>query len=127
MITFLAPAWRCLDAVAASRKMPVDSTTTATPSSFHGSAAGSFWAQRRTSRPCALGERRAGRQNVVDQQDVAARDRGRCPECPADIRRALGGGEVALRPGRTPAREPTRPNGQGEPLRDALGEKGRLI
>src|SRR2546421_9471355 len=25
------------------------------------------------------------------------------------------GGEVALRPGRTPAREPTRPNGQGEP------------
>src|SRR5439155_194457 len=51
MITFLAPAWRCLDAVAVSRKMPVDSTTTPTPSSFHGSAAGSFWAQTRTSRP----------------------------------------------------------------------------
>ncbi len=51
MITFLAPAWRCLEAVAVSRKMPVDSTTTSTPSSLHGSAAGSFWAQTRTSRP----------------------------------------------------------------------------
>src|SRR5438552_2459410 len=51
MITFLAPAWRCLEAVAVSRKMPVDSTTTPTPSSFHGSAAGSFWAQTRASRP----------------------------------------------------------------------------
>src|SRR5947199_1817521 len=51
MTTFLAPAWRCLEAVAVSRKMPVDSTTTSTPSSLHGSAAGSFWAQTRTSRP----------------------------------------------------------------------------
>src|SRR4051794_8926556 len=46
MTTFLAPASRCL--VAASRLVnrPVDSTTTSTPRSFHGSSAGS-----RTARP----------------------------------------------------------------------------
>src|SRR5207237_5316508 len=51
MTTFFAPAWRCLDAVAVSRKRPVDSTTTSTPSSFHGSAAGSFTEHTRISRP----------------------------------------------------------------------------
>src|SRR5437867_4154916 len=51
MMTFLAPAWRCLEAVAVSRKMPVDSTTTSTPSSFQGRLAGSFSAVTRTSRP----------------------------------------------------------------------------
>ncbi len=51
MITFLAPACRCLDAVAVSRKMPVDSTTTSTPSSFQGRLAGSFTAVTRISRP----------------------------------------------------------------------------
>ena len=51
MITFLAPACRCFDAVAVSRKMPVDSTTTSTPSSFHGRLAGSFTAVTRVSRP----------------------------------------------------------------------------
>src|SRR5262249_46262316 len=51
MITFLAPAVMCLLAVAVSRKIPVDSTTTSTPSSFHGSAAGSLIAQTRISRP----------------------------------------------------------------------------
>src|SRR5262249_55872673 len=49
MITFLAPAVMCLLAVAVSRKIPVDSTTTSTPSSFHGSAAGSLIAQTRIS------------------------------------------------------------------------------
>src|SRR5581483_2852259 len=38
-------------AVAVSRKMPVDSTTTSTPSSFHGSEAGSLIAHTRISRP----------------------------------------------------------------------------
>src|SRR5262249_53783293 len=51
MITFLAPAAMCLLAVAVSRKIPVDSTTTSTPSSFHGSAAGSLMAHTRISRP----------------------------------------------------------------------------
>src|SRR6058998_3513666 len=51
MMTFLAPAPMCLLAVAVSRKMPVDSTTTSTPSSFHGSAAGSLIAHTRISRP----------------------------------------------------------------------------
>src|SRR5215469_11090941 len=49
MITFLAPAAMCLLAVAG--KIPVDSTTTSTPSSFHGSAAGSLMAHTRISRP----------------------------------------------------------------------------
>ena len=51
MMTFLAPAAMCLLAVAVSRKMPVDSTTTSTPSSFQGSAAGSLMAHTRISRP----------------------------------------------------------------------------
>src|SRR5439155_1154022 len=51
MMTFLAPAVMCLEAVAVSRKMPVDSTTTSTPSSFQGSEAGSLIAHTRISRP----------------------------------------------------------------------------
>ena len=49
--TFFAPASRCFDDRARSRKMPVDSTTTSTASSPHGSAAGSLTEQTRTSRP----------------------------------------------------------------------------
>ena len=41
MTTLLAPASRCLRASAALVKRPVDSTTTSTPSSRHGSPAGS--------------------------------------------------------------------------------------
>ena len=37
MITFLAPAVRCAEALAASVKMPVDSTTMSAPSSPQGS------------------------------------------------------------------------------------------
>src|SRR5574342_215115 len=51
MITFLAPACRCLVVVALSRKTPVDSTTMSTPISPHGRVAGSFAEQTRTSRP----------------------------------------------------------------------------
>src|SRR5215470_11713952 len=51
MMTFLAPACRCLEALAMSLKSPVDSTTMSTPSSFHGSAAGSLMAHTRISRP----------------------------------------------------------------------------
>ena len=46
MTTFFAPASRCLAAPSRLVKMPVDSTTTSTPRSFHGSSAGS-----RTARP----------------------------------------------------------------------------
>jgi hypothetical protein len=46
MTTFFAPASRCLVAPSRLVKMPVDSTTTSTPRSFHGSSAGS-----RTARP----------------------------------------------------------------------------
>ena len=42
MTTFLAPAWRCLEDVALSRKTPVDSTTMSTPSSPQGSGGGVF-------------------------------------------------------------------------------------
>ena len=42
MITFFAPAARCLAAPSRSVNLPVDSKTTSTPRSFHGSAAGSF-------------------------------------------------------------------------------------
>src|SRR3989304_1493712 len=49
--TFLAPAVRCLEDVARSRRRPVDPPTPPTPSSFHGSAAGSFTEQTRTSLP----------------------------------------------------------------------------
>ena len=41
MMTFLAPASRCLAAAARSVKRPVDSMTTSAPSSFQGSLAGS--------------------------------------------------------------------------------------
>ena len=41
-ITFFAPASRCLAASARARKRPVDSITTSTPSSSHGSRAGSL-------------------------------------------------------------------------------------
>src|SRR6266446_6455066 len=51
MTTFLAPACRCLDEVARSRKIPVDSTTIPTPISPQGSVAGSFAEQTRISRP----------------------------------------------------------------------------
>ena len=40
MTTFLAPPARCLAALSRSVKKPVDSITTSTPSSPHGSAAG---------------------------------------------------------------------------------------
>ena len=49
--TFLAPACRCLEVMARSRKTPVDSTTISTPISPHGSVAGSLAEQTRTSRP----------------------------------------------------------------------------
>src|SRR5262249_2796315 len=42
MITRLAPAARCLAAASRSVNRPVDSNTTSTPRSFHGSCAGSF-------------------------------------------------------------------------------------
>src|SRR6266545_5871804 len=51
MMTFFAPACRCLVVVALSRKTPVDSTTMSTPISPHGSVAGSFAEHTRTSRP----------------------------------------------------------------------------
>ena len=41
MITFLAPASTCLRAASALVKKPVDSMTTSTPRSAHGSAPGS--------------------------------------------------------------------------------------
>jgi hypothetical protein len=41
MITFVAPASRCFAAPSRAVKKPVDSTTTSTPSSLHGSADGS--------------------------------------------------------------------------------------
>ena len=42
MMTFFAPAARCLAASSRLVKRPVDSNTTSTPRSFHGSCAGSF-------------------------------------------------------------------------------------
>src|SRR2546430_11527394 len=42
--TFLAPAVRCLDALSLSVKRPVLSSTSSTPSSFHGSFSGSLMA-----------------------------------------------------------------------------------
>ncbi len=41
MITFFAPASKCLAASARFVKRPVDSTTTSTPSSPHANCAGS--------------------------------------------------------------------------------------
>ena len=51
MMTFLAPAWMCFDALAVSLNSPVDSITMSTPRSFHGRCAGSLIAHTRTSRP----------------------------------------------------------------------------
>src|SRR5258708_7739354 len=51
MTTFLAPARRCLDEGARSRKIPVDSTTIPTPISPQGRVAGSLAEQTRISRP----------------------------------------------------------------------------
>ena len=42
MITFFAPAARCFAASSRLVNRPVDSKTTSTPRSFHGSCAGSF-------------------------------------------------------------------------------------
>src|SRR6185369_8581682 len=49
--TFLAPACRCFEVMARSRKTPVDSTTISTPISPQGSVAGSLAEHTRTSRP----------------------------------------------------------------------------
>src|SRR5215211_8783136 len=51
MITFFAPASRCLAASARLVNSPVDSITTWTPRSSHGSAAGSVSARTRISSP----------------------------------------------------------------------------
>src|ERR1051325_5015717 len=49
--TFFAPAVRCLAACSRSVKRPVLSSTSSTPSSFHGSFSGSLIAVTRISRP----------------------------------------------------------------------------
>ena len=51
MTTFSAPAARCWDAPSRSVKRPVDSMTTSTPMSFHGSAEGSRSESTRTELP----------------------------------------------------------------------------
>src|SRR3954453_1217762 len=51
MITFCAPASRCLAASSRLVNRPVDSITTSAPRSPHGSCAGSFSASPLTSRP----------------------------------------------------------------------------
>ena len=51
MITFFAPAARCAEAFALLVKRPVHSSTTSTPSSFHGSCDGSRCAQTRMRSP----------------------------------------------------------------------------
>ena len=51
MMTFLAPPVRCPAALAASVKMPVDSTTMSTPKSPQGMPAGSRSASTCTSLP----------------------------------------------------------------------------
>src|SRR5215207_7498170 len=56
MMTFLAPASRCLAAASRLVKKPVDSITTSTPRSPHGSAAGSRSASALTSRPSTMSE-----------------------------------------------------------------------
>src|SRR3989442_12998226 len=45
MITFLAPARRCLEAVAVSRETPGGSATTSTPRAGRGAVAGALAAQ----------------------------------------------------------------------------------
>src|SRR3954464_3994731 len=54
MMTFLAPASRCLAASARLVKKPVDSITTSTPRSLHGRFAGSRSARTFTSRPSTV-------------------------------------------------------------------------
>src|SRR5215212_1213850 len=54
MITFLAPASRCLAASSRLVKSPVDSTTTSAPTSAHGRAAGSRSENTRSSLPSMM-------------------------------------------------------------------------
>ena len=54
MMTFFAPPSRCLRASAALVKNPVDSTTTSTPSSFHGRFAGSRSSSARIALPATM-------------------------------------------------------------------------
>src|SRR5262245_37000170 len=54
MITFLAPASRCFCASSRLVNRPVDSITTSTPRSLHGSAAGSFSYRTLSSVPSTL-------------------------------------------------------------------------
>src|SRR3954466_1012123 len=56
MMTFLAPASRCLAASARLVKKPVDSITTSTPRSPHGSAPGSRSLSTLTSLPLTISE-----------------------------------------------------------------------
>ena len=59
MITFFAPPCRCADAFSLVVKRPVHSSTTSTPSSFHGSSAGLRTAStliRSPPRPSLLAE-----------------------------------------------------------------------
>jgi hypothetical protein len=51
MMTFLAPAARCLPALSASVKKPVDSMTMSAPTLAHGRAAGSRSAKTGTALP----------------------------------------------------------------------------
>ncbi len=51
MMTFFAPASMCFAAPSRAVKMPVDSNTTCTPRSFHGSCAGSFTDRTLNSSP----------------------------------------------------------------------------
>ena len=54
MMTFFAPASRCLAASSRFVNRPVDSITTSTPRSPHGRAAGSFSERTLTSRPSTV-------------------------------------------------------------------------
>ena len=54
MMTFLAPAARCFPAFSPELKRPVDSMTTSTPRSDHGSAPGSRSASTRTDFPSTM-------------------------------------------------------------------------
>ena len=54
MTTFFAPAARCFAALSRSVKSPVDSNTTSTPRSFHGSCAGSFTDRTWNSSPSTV-------------------------------------------------------------------------
>ena len=60
MMTFFAPAARCLAASSRLVNLPVDSKTMSTPRSFHGNSAGSFTERTLNSSP-------------IDGDDVAAR------------------------------------------------------